>query len=160
MFRTQSNFPIMTRPQTTSPHLQATSTSSSSIPIKQKMYKPITISVSDAEKKAACNPVEIGTRGTVGSLLMREIEYFSRLELSGRGNSRKLQKNVAEVASSSSQFRPTIGSISATQKKKKRGGTRLLPSLCSMVEVSDSKRPIGFPGFGYKNLKTDIVTQL
>lgn len=30
-------------------------------------------------------PVAIGTRGTVGSLLKKEIEYFTKFELEGRG---------------------------------------------------------------------------
>ncbi|KAL6314144.1 hypothetical protein AAG906_011885 [Vitis piasezkii] len=40
---------------------------------------------------AAQNPVEIGTRGTVGSLIMQEIEYFSRLEIGRKDCSQKPQ---------------------------------------------------------------------
>ncbi|KAK8622885.1 hypothetical protein V6N13_117784 [Hibiscus sabdariffa] len=86
-------------------------------------------------------PVEIGTRGTVGSLIMREIEYFSQLELGCKDDSKMPHSNV--------------GPVSATQKKKKRGSSKLIPSMCSMVEISDS-RPVGVSGFGYRNLKSDV----
>ena len=55
---------------------------------------------------AAHPPVEIGTRGTVGSLVMQEIEYCSRLELSCRDSSKKPHLNVRGVASSTNQSRP------------------------------------------------------
>ncbi|KAE8725499.1 Ankyrin repeat family protein [Hibiscus syriacus] len=86
-------------------------------------------------------PVEIGSRGTVGSLIMREIEHFSRLELGRKDGPKKPRSNVGPVA--------------ATQKKKKRGSSRLILGMCSMVEISDS-RPVGVPGFGYRNLKSDV----
>ncbi|KAL6270503.1 hypothetical protein ACE6H2_027414 [Prunus campanulata] len=51
-------------------------------PLQQElnMSKSSTIANRDAAKMAAYAPVEIGTRGTVGSLIMKEIEHFSRLE--------------------------------------------------------------------------------
>ncbi|XVE50592.1 hypothetical protein DITRI_Ditri01bG0175400 [Diplodiscus trichospermus] len=60
---------------------------------------------------AAHPPVEIGTKGTVGSLLMQEIEYFSQLKLSSRESSKKHHLSVRDVASSSSQARPIVGQI-------------------------------------------------
>lgn len=160
MSQTESNFPTNARPQTTSLHQKATSSSSSSNPSKQKMYKPSTISTTDPEKMVAYNPVEIGTRGTVGSLVMKEIEYFSQLELSSRSNSEKPRSHITDMASSSSSIshssKPTFGSVLTSQKKKKKGGNRLLPSMCSMVEVSDKNRPVGISGFSYRNLKTDV----
>lgn len=48
---------------------------------------------------AAHPPVEIGTRGTVGSLVMREIEYFSRLDSSSPDSSKNPHLNVRDVAS-------------------------------------------------------------
>lgn len=83
-------------------------------------------------------PVAIGTRGTVGSLVMREIDYFSRLELGGRRH-----------ASSESVIR-------VSEKKKKRGSKRLIPSMCSMVEVAESKQPKASNQFAYKNLRADV----
>ncbi|KAJ0047137.1 hypothetical protein Pint_04195 [Pistacia integerrima] len=71
---------------------------------------------------AAHTPVEIGTRGTVGSLIMKEIEYFSRLEVSSQGSSQKPHSHVEDIASSSSHPRPTIASALTTQKKKKGRG--------------------------------------
>lgn len=113
---------------------------------------------------APYNPVQIGTRGTVGSLVMKEIKYFNQLELSSRGDfsEEKPRSDVTDMAASSSTSHasnPTNGSVLATQKKKKkRGGNKLLPSMCSVVEVSDnnSSRPVGISGFGYRNLKTDV----
>ncbi|XWS11199.1 hypothetical protein CRYUN_Cryun38cG0063600 [Craigia yunnanensis] len=104
---------------------------------------------------AALPPVEVGTRGTVGSLIMQEIEYFSRLELSCRDSSKNPHLNVRDVASSSSQSRPIVGPVVATQKKKKRGGSKLLPSICSTVEISEN-RSVGISGFSYRNLKSDV----
>ncbi|XP_022735268.1 uncharacterized protein LOC111288589 [Durio zibethinus] len=104
---------------------------------------------------AAHPPVEVGTRGTVGSLVLQEIEYFSRLELNCQDSSKKPHLNVKDVgASSSSQSRPLVGPVIATQKKKKRGGRKLRPSMCSMVEISEN-RSVGIPGFSYRNLKSD-----
>ncbi|XVF77551.1 hypothetical protein PTKIN_Ptkin14bG0054100 [Pterospermum kingtungense] len=105
--------------------------------------------ITDTEM-AAHPPVEIGTRGTVGYLVTQEIEYFSR-----RDSSKKPHLNhVTDVAaSSSSQSIPT----QKKKKKKKRGGSssKLLPSMCSMVEVSENK-PVGNSGFSYRNLKSDM----
>lgn len=100
-------------------------------------------------------PVEIGTRGTVGSLVMQEIEYFSRLQLGSRDSSKKPHVKVV-VASSSSHSRPIVMPVVGAQKKKKRGGSsKLLPRMCSMVEISEN-RPVGVSGFGYRNLKSDV----
>ncbi|KAJ7967666.1 Patatin [Quillaja saponaria] len=52
------------------------------------------------EKMAAIAPVAIGTRGTVGSLVRKEIEYFSKLELDRRGSSQKPQEQFADMVSS------------------------------------------------------------
>ncbi|CBI23957.3 unnamed protein product, partial [Vitis vinifera] len=51
---------------------------------------------------AAQKPVEIGTRGTVGSLIMQEIEYFSRLEIGRKDCSQKPQCKIADAISSDS----------------------------------------------------------
>ncbi|XVE80349.1 hypothetical protein DITRI_Ditri14bG0132600 [Diplodiscus trichospermus] len=103
-------------------------------------------------------PVEIGTRGTVGSLIMQEIEYFSRLELSCGDSSKKPPSNVSDVAASSSHSRTIVRPVVATQKKKKKrggSGSKLLPSICSTVEISEN-RPVGVSGFSYRNLKSDV----
>ena len=53
----------------------------------------------------AHTPVEIGTRGTVGSLIMKEIKYFSQLELSCQGSSQKPLFPITDKDSSSSHSR-------------------------------------------------------
>ncbi|KAK7845843.1 hypothetical protein CFP56_008824 [Quercus suber] len=83
------------------------------------MYKSSTIATKVPEEMAH-TPVEVGTRGTVGSLIMKEIEYFSQLELSRQGSSQKPQFPITDKASSSSHSRPTFGSVTATQKKKNK----------------------------------------
>lgn len=106
---------------------------------------------------AAQTPVDIGTRGTVGSLIMQEIRYFSQLESSYPGSSQKPKFHTTGMASTSSnQSKPTVGSAITTPKKKKKGSSRLLPSMCSVVEVSNNNRRIGISEFSYRNLKSDV----
>ncbi|KAG5235668.1 Ankyrin repeat family protein [Salix suchowensis] len=80
------------------------------------------------------NPVQIATRGTVGSLVMQELKYFSQVE-SSHGSSQMSQPHVTVMASTR--------------------GSRRLPRICSVVEVSDCSRPIGNSGFSYRNLKSE-----
>jgi hypothetical protein len=119
------------------------------------MYKTSAIAKRDAAKMAAYAPAEIGTRGTVGSLIMKEIEYFNQLELSSKCSSHKPWPPITSIVSSSSLSRPTFESVIKTHKKKKRG-TRLLPSICSMVDVADNNRPIGISVYSYRNLRSDV----
>lgn len=44
--------------------------------------------------------------------------------------------------------------------KKKRGSSKLLPSMSSVVDVSDNGKPNGISPFSYKNLKYDIKLQV
>lgn len=112
----------------------------------------------------ATTPVEVGTRGTVASLVMKEIEYFRGLEL----DSRKPQEHVAGVGvassssssssstRSSSSFLPSFGFFVMTwRRKKRRSSGGFVPSMCSTVEVEDN-RLNGIPGFTYRNLKADV----
>ncbi|XP_059662509.1 uncharacterized protein LOC132308441 [Cornus florida] len=151
MPQTQSNSPIKTRPNTISLHQQA-----STFPptLEKIMYKSNIITTTIPDKMAANTPVEVGTRGTVGSLILQEMEHFSRLELDGPESSKKPQCQSKDMASTSTP-KPKLGSLVTTPKKKKRGGGKLIPSMCSMVEVAESNRPNGTSGFGYKNLKAD-----
>lgn len=165
MSQSESNSHTKKTPKTTYLLPQASSSTTTTIPRKVKLQKPSTISIDEAEKMAPFyhNPIQIGTRGTVGSLVMKEIEYFNQLELSTGGDSQKPRSHVSDhmAASSSTSHasRPPNGSVLTAQKKKKRGGSRLLPSMCSMVEISDNNnnntRTVGVSGFGYRNLKTD-----
>ena len=95
---------------------------------------------------AAPSQVEIGTTGTVASLVSQEIEYFKRLEL-GR-------KDVASTRSASKP-KPKPGSIlPITPKRKKKevingrrsSSSNFLPSICSVVEITET---------GYRNLRTE-----
>lgn len=150
MFQKQSNFLTSTESKTTSRHLQATP----STPTEPNMSKSGTVATRDAAKMAACAPAEIGTRGTVGSLIMREIEHFSQLELSNRCSSKKAHPQLKDMASSTSHLGRTFESVIKTQKKKKRCNG-LLPSICSMVEVSENNRPTGISAYSYRNLRSD-----
>ncbi|KAK0599717.1 hypothetical protein LWI29_007952 [Acer saccharum] len=123
------------------------------------MYKSTTIATKDPKMMAAAQtPVKIGTRGTVGALIMKEIEYFSRLESScQQQSSQKPQSHIGDVVSSGSQSsKPAIASVMTTQKKKKKRRGNRLPSICSMVDVSDTNQPAGISRFNYRNLKSDV----
>lgn len=97
-------------------------------------------------------PLEVGTRGTIGSLLKREIEYFRKVEPEPSERTR-----VEETASASSRrgswpsFRFSISSW----RKKKRRNSGIRPGICSAVEVADTGRLDEIPGFGYLNLRAD-----
>ena len=87
---------------------------------------------------------------------MQEIEFFSRLEIGCcKDCSQKPQLKIADSISSGDQSMPKFGIVIKGQKKKKRG-SRLLPSMCSVVEVADSNRPHGISRFTYRNLKADV----
>ncbi|XP_059636084.1 uncharacterized protein LOC132278299 [Cornus florida] len=104
-----------------------------------------------SEEMAANTPIKVGTRGTVGSLVMKEIEYFSRLQLD-----LKPRGQIMDMASSSGNFWPSFGFLSMTWRRKKRRSGRFLQNICSAVEVADSHRLNGVRGFNYMNLKADV----
>ncbi|XAR65627.1 hypothetical protein NMG60_11009798 [Bertholletia excelsa] len=105
-------------------------------------------------------PVEVGTRGTVASLVKKEIEYFHGLELDGRGGSKRPHGQIRDLGSGTTgSSKPGFGFLIMTwtwrRKKRRTGG--LLPSMCSVVEVADTHRMElgGIPGFNYRNLKDE-----
>ncbi|KAL4566824.1 hypothetical protein LXL04_030949 [Taraxacum kok-saghyz] len=69
------------------------------------------------EKMATKPPVEIGTKGTVGSLIIQEIEYFNKLEIN--------------IPKSASQIRKNGGQTTTKPRRK----NRFVPSMCSAIEV-------------------------
>ena len=143
------SFPSRTNPQTT---LKSKDFAFSPTPTNKSMHKSTTLDSNDTKDKAEFPPVEIGTRGTVASLIMQEIEYFSRIG----SNSQRNKSQITEVSSSiSTSSTTTIVSKVEESTKKKRGSSKLLPSMCSMVDVSDSGRPNGTSAFSYRNLKSD-----
>ncbi|XP_019251781.1 PREDICTED: uncharacterized protein LOC109230798 [Nicotiana attenuata] len=123
--------------------------------MQKSEYKANGLGFTVVEKMAANNPlVEIGSRGTVGSLVLQEIEYFSRLQLNHHNSTQK-PRQVSELASTNSHSRPKLGSL-VTNPKKKRRRCKLMPSMCSMVEVAECNPPTVISRFTYRNLKADI----
>ncbi|EOA18743.1 hypothetical protein CARUB_v10007324mg [Capsella rubella] len=107
-------------------------------------------------------PIAIGTRGTIGSLVRKEIDYFKNFSSCSpqfdprRGNSEDNTKKSQQRRDLSSS-RLTSWFSKANWRKKKRqsrggGGGKFLPSMCSAVEVSGENR---VPGFNYRILKSD-----
>jgi hypothetical protein len=126
-------------------------------------YKASPTTTKFPEKMPAIAPVAIGTRGTVGSLVRKEIEYFRKIEIDRCGSSRKPQGQIVDMASTSgrsasaSASRPTFWFLMMTWKRKKqRSSSGILPSMCSAVEVSDSNRLNKIPGYSYRILKNDF----
>lgn len=119
-------------------------------------YKASTTTTKFPEKMAATALVAIGTQGTVGSLVRKEIKYFSKFEIEKSASSRKPQGLVVDIASSNGQSRPSFWSLTMSwQGKKRRGSSGFFPSICSAVEVADSNRLSRIPGFSYRILKDD-----
>ncbi|CAL0301175.1 unnamed protein product [Lupinus luteus] len=108
-------------------------------------------------------PVAIGTRGTIGSLVMKEIEYFTKFELDTRGSSsnrssssQKSQQHFVEMDRSYSISRPSFWALLTTWKKRKRKGTSgFIPKFCSVTEVAETNQLNRIP-YSYRILKNDI----
>ncbi|WVY90066.1 hypothetical protein V8G54_035580 [Vigna mungo] len=104
-------------------------------------------------------PVEIGTRGTVASLIMQEIEYFSRIDSNSQRNKSQIIEVGSSVSSSTSSRTTIASTVEESTKKKRVSSSRLLPSMCSVVDVSDNGRPNGTSAFGYRNLKFRLCSR-
>ncbi|MED6123036.1 hypothetical protein PIB30_045515 [Stylosanthes scabra] len=101
---------------------------------------------------APAAPVAIGTRGTIGSLVKKEIEYFTKFDLDKRGTSHKPQVDMI-----STTFRSSFWVLLMTGKKRKpRSTNRFLPRMCSVSQVAESNPTNRIPGYNYKILKNDI----
>ncbi|CAL1397777.1 unnamed protein product [Linum trigynum] len=109
---------------------------------------------------AGAAPVAIGTRGTVGALVRKEIEYFTNLEhLDPRGSCLQAQgersRRMASRSSSGRSFWPLR--IRWGRKKAAAGGVAgglIRPGMCSAVDVA--RDGVGISGrFGYRVLKQD-----
>lgn len=90
-------------------------------------------------------------------MVRKEIDYFTKFELTRHGSSRKAQARIVDMAScSSSHVRPSFWFLVTSWKKKKRRGCNgFLPSICSAIEVTDSSGINAIPGFNYRILKSD-----
>ncbi|XP_062088730.1 uncharacterized protein LOC133795291 [Humulus lupulus] len=131
-------------------------------------YKAKISTTKFSEKMASTAPIAIGTRGTVGSLVRKEIEYFTKLELDRHGNSGKPRgPQILDMASSTTSRRGNNGNNSwpsfrflmiMTWKRRKQRSTSwsFIPSLCSASEVDERNRLNGAPGFNYRILRDDL----
>ncbi|KAJ1428755.1 hypothetical protein SESBI_08860 [Sesbania bispinosa] len=96
-------------------------------------------------------PVAIGTRGTIGALVRKEIEYFTKLELEIRGSSHKPHQHLVDMS------RPSFWVLLTTWKRRKRRGTSgFISKICSVTEVAESNKLNKIPGYSYRILKNDI----
>ncbi|KAL3519497.1 hypothetical protein ACH5RR_017646 [Cinchona calisaya] len=126
---------------------------------RQTIYSVGNMTSKFPEKMGTGAPVEVGTRGTVGSLLKKEIEYFRRLEVDCSGSSVQPQRHVEDFTSAGSSSWPRFRFLALTWKRKKRKGgigAGVRPGMCSMVEVSNTHRLSEIPGFRYRNLRAEM----
>ncbi|KAI4295873.1 hypothetical protein L6164_035871 [Bauhinia variegata] len=108
---------------------------------------------------AAPSPVAIGTRGTVGSLVRKEIEYFTKFELERRGNLQNPHPQIMGMVSGRDYSIPRSSFwvlLMTWRRKKRRGTSGFLPKICSVVEVAESNQFNRIPGYDYRILKNDI----
>ncbi|KAL8112859.1 hypothetical protein AgCh_020241 [Apium graveolens] len=84
------------------------------------------------------DPVKVGTRGTVGSLLRKEMEYYRQLE---RNRVMSPNNMVDKSCRPSGVGKSWLSFKFLTWKrsKKKKSG-RLLPSFCSFSKVEDPQQ--------------------
>ncbi|GAU18364.1 hypothetical protein TSUD_202530 [Trifolium subterraneum] len=90
-------------------------------------------------------PVAIGTRGTIGSLVRKEIEYFT----SQKGNSKKSQPQFVNMVSS----KPKASFWMLLKRKKQRNPNEFLPKTCSVRQVTENNHCSRIPGYSYRILK-------
>ncbi|KAL5066269.1 hypothetical protein RYX36_028006 [Vicia faba] len=90
-------------------------------------------------RMSAPAPVAIGTRGTIGSLVRKEIEYFTKIELDKLGKSQKSHSHFVNMVSSS--FRMLL------KTKKQRAKT------CCVIQVTENVNFNRIPGYNYRILK-------
>lgn len=109
-----------------------------------------------AAAPATSAPITIGTRGTVGSLIKKEIEYFSRVELGNhrRSEQRPEAQSVEMDPSSghpkSRNSRPSFWFFSLSlRKKKQRYGRGFRSSVCAAPNSADVNRLSSVRGFNY-----------
>ncbi|KEH36824.1 hypothetical protein MtrunA17_Chr2g0288131 [Medicago truncatula] len=101
-------------------------------------------------------PVAIGTRGTIGSLVRKEIEYFTKFELDIRGISQKPQQHLVDMEKAK---KPSFWFLPTTWKKRKQRSStnRFIRKICSVTEVDyESNQFNRIPGYSYKILRDDI----
>ncbi|CAN8274280.1 unnamed protein product [Cochlearia groenlandica] len=98
--------------------------------------------------------IPIGTRGTIGSLVRREINYFNTChDFDSRRDNRQENTNGGfQQRDRSSRLSYWFTRTNWRKKKRPSRGGRFLPSMCSMVDVYGENR---IPNFKYRILKSD-----
>lgn len=84
------------------------------------------------EKMSTKPRVEIGAKGTVGSLIMQEMEYFNRLDIHSSKHSLQVKEG------------------NQTRGKRKN---KFIPSICSAIDVDENNGPKKIQVKSYKNSK-------
>ncbi|KAL3627535.1 hypothetical protein CASFOL_028898 [Castilleja foliolosa] len=100
-------------------------------------------------------PLEVGTCGTIGSLLKTETEYFRLIESQNRlALDTNSDETPSERRNSWLGFRFSI----LSWRKKKRRKNSVRPGICSMVEVANNHGSMNeISGFSYLNLRTESM---
>ncbi|PNX78619.1 hypothetical protein L195_g040172 [Trifolium pratense] len=106
-------------------------------------------------------PVAIGTRGTIGSLVRKEIEYFTKFELDRRGISQKPQQQQQQqyFVDMEKAKKPSFWFLPTTWKRMKQRSTtnRFVRKICSITEVDHESNQFNkIPCYSYKILNNDI----
>lgn len=102
--------------------------------------------------------VAVGTRGSVGSLVKKEMEYFSKFELETHEGTKKPQPHTSGMVSCRSYSRHGFWVLIMAWKRRKRRCTSwFLPKICSVAEVAESNDQLSrIPGYNYRILKNKI----
>ncbi|XP_030469662.1 uncharacterized protein LOC115688069 [Syzygium oleosum] len=98
---------------------------------------------------AATGPVAVGTRGTIATLVRKEVEYFHGLERESSSLARE-QASGRDSGTSFGFLRVAWG------RKKRKGVSAFHPSICSVARVVDSYRTNGNRGFNYALLEDEF----
>ncbi|KAL8098607.1 hypothetical protein AgCh_031395 [Apium graveolens] len=133
----QSERNLSPRKDSKPPHFKYKFPRSTSSPsLEHVRYKSSTNTSSTAKRMDGKPPVGIGTKGTVGSLILQEIEYYRQLQINCRDTSqREPEPQIPSAGSTISFCKPNLGSSTTTPTKKKKGSNRIIPSMCSMVDI-------------------------
>lgn len=85
--------------------------------------------------------MEVGAQGTVGSLVLREVEYFRRMEVTAGGHGKKNSSQVVAASGGAASPRSNSKKPKPTPTKKKGAvagnAGSFLPRMCSSAEVAE-----------------------
>lgn len=111
-----------------------------------------TITSVSIEKMDIPGPVKVGTRGTVGSLIRKEMEYYKQLERNRVMSPNNMVDKSCGPSGLGKSWLSLKFLIWKRSKKKKSG--RFLPGFCSFPKVADPQQQLNsLASFGYRNLK-------